>query len=177
MMSRSRRFVNLVDSGMSHEALYPSKYCPRCKWQLSYLDDYDVYICSHCGFGLPDELLDNQLPPPPPLSPEERQQRRSSKKNKDADDSPALTGTRNESLSPSSNTQDDNDIAIVSKPSRTKERKKDPYEFLKKDDVWLAEKGLTLVSDAIDIPGGDAITTSSDELRQDRDRKRGRPQW
>jgi ribosomal protein L37AE/L43A len=152
-----RPAVNIISPSHQQPPLDRSKYCPRCSLQLSYMQDLDLWYCKKCGWNIPKELL-NPLPAV--------QQRG---KQKDDDDIPALTGTRNESSS-SSNTQGE-DIVIASKDSR---KKTDPFAYLKKDDAWLEDKGMTLVSDAINIPtGGDKEVFTSEDLKQMKERKKG----
>lgn len=155
-----RPAVNIISP--SQPPFDHSKYCPRCSLQLSYMQDYEVWYCKKCGWNIPKELLN------PPV------QQQSKKKD---DDMPTLTGTRNESSS-SSNTQQEEDIAIVSKGRRSDEQKRDPLDYLRKDDAPLLERGWTLVAERIDLPtGGDGSTISSDELQRERERRTKGIRW
>jgi ribosomal protein L37AE/L43A len=157
-----RPAVNIISPSHQQPPLDQSKYCPRCSLQLSYMQDLDLWYCKKCGWNIPKELLN-----PPPAQQQNKKQTQG-----ETSSMPALTGTRNEI---SSSTTQEEDIAIASKGIRASERKKDPFSYLRKeDDAWLEEKkGMTLVSDRIDLPtGGDnKEVLSSEDLKRERERR------
>jgi ribosomal protein L37AE/L43A len=156
-----RPAVNIISP--SQPPLDQSRYCPRCNLQLSYLEKEEIWCCVKCGWNIPDELL---------KSPKQQQHHHL----RHNDNMPALTGTRNESSSSSSSNIQEEDIAIVSKGRRSDERKRDPLDYLRKDDAPLLEKGWTLVSERIDLPtGGD--TLSSEDLTRETKRRTNGIRW
>jgi hypothetical protein len=147
-----RPLINNADRHLSEPPLDESMYCGRCSLKLSYLKDKDIYFCSKCGWNLPDELLH-----PPPSSQEQSNKA-------DDDDKPVMTGTRNDS---SSSTQEE-DIPIASQGRRANKRKKDQFDYLRKDDAYL--QNYTLVRDEIYF-SDDRTTLSGEELEQERLRR------
>lgn len=83
-----------------------------------------------------------------------------------------LTGVRNDSSSSSTATQEPN-IPIASKGTRSSQKKKDPFDYMRKDDAYLAKSGLNFVMDVIDF-SDDHSTISSEELRKQNIRLRGK---
>lgn len=86
---------------------------------------------------------------------------------------PKLTGVRNDSSSSSSTATQEPNIPIASKGTRSSQKKKDPFDYMRKDDAYLAKSGLNFVMDVIDF-SDDHSTISSEELRKQNIRLRGK---
>jgi ribosomal protein L37AE/L43A len=155
-----RASVNIIPTS-SGSPVDESKFCPRCSVQLSYLKEEDIWACVKCAWNLPRHLLKEE--PSPSLSPS-----LSSSPNQNK----VVTVDMAEAESADS-------IPTASKGTRANELKKknDPFSYLRKeDDAWLEEKGMTLVSEQIDLPTGHADTISSEDLKAQKERRR-RSRW
>ena len=140
---RSNR-VNVIGTG-EDEQQDPRRYCPRCSFELYYIEEDKIHVCGKCGWGLPNKYLGKYQ--------EEEQNKKKNKK-----EGGVVTTTTKEG---------GGDMFIIPKIiERGKKRnEKDPFEYLKKDDAYLQKLGYILKEDVIEF-SDDGSTVSSEELRR-----------
>lgn len=155
-----RPLVNNADRHVSEPAPDPTKYCPRCNYTLTYFEENGgFWACVKCAYNLPVEQLKKS---------QEQQQK------KEQQQQPKLTGTRNPSSSPTTS-QEENNIFIVSQGTRASQKKKDPLDYLRSDDApYTQRSGDAFVNEVITFPSGDKQVVSSDDLKKEKIRLRGK---
>jgi hypothetical protein len=157
-----RPSVNLIPPSSSGCQIDESKFCPRCGVQLSYFKEEDIWACVKCAWNLPRHLLKEEPSPS------------SSSSSPSPSQNKVVTVDTADSLLESTDS-----VPIASEGTRINEQKKknDPFSYLRKeDDIWLEEKGMTLVSEHIDLPTGDVDTIFSEDLKAQNERRR-RSRW
>jgi hypothetical protein len=143
-LRRSNKVNIIGGTGIEEESNNNRKFCPRCNFSLDYLEEDKIFVCCKCGWGLQDKHL---------VAADSNKKKRKRK---------GVVTTSNDAAAK------EEDIFVVSKKEQ-RGKKKDPFEYLKKDDAYLAKLGYNLVSESIDIPSGDKEVLSKEDL----DREKG----
>lgn len=141
-----------VGGSSSNDDVDKRKYCPRCSFNLYYMEEKDIFFCGKCAWNMPDEY---------------------SKKNQEEQKEQEQVATKKGSATTTADaTNKEEDIHIVSKGTRSQEKKKDKLDYLRRDDAYMQKSGLNFVSEVIDLPTGDKEVVSSEDLKRDKIRLR-----
>src|SRR5919106_1392061 len=155
-----RPFVNNVDRNMESSAQRDSfntyislkEYCPLDGLKLSYREDSDRYVCDKCGWIRPEERDgpgNGGIVAPGDMT------------------APRMKDSRHPAAGAA--IEDEERIPIATKGNRsteTQNRRRDGFDYLRRDDAYLEKLGWVMKSDVIDFSDDRSTTISSEELRR-----------
>lgn len=146
-----RRGINVEDDDPN------KKYCPRCQFNLYYYEEKDTWFCGRCAWNMPDELSKKN---------QDLQQQKQQQQQEVAVKVAATTAADAVNKEQGSHT--------VSMGTRASQKRKDQFDYLRRDDdIYTKKLGWVPVTDIIEF-ADDRKTVSSEDLKKEKARLRGK---